>query len=156
MMHSSSSMPSIPGVRRDVVVAHSPANQAFRILHFAYVVAPVVAGLDKFTHLLVNWDNYLAPQVASRLPIAPHTFMQIAGAIEVVAGLIVALRPKIGGVIVGLWLLGIVGNLLMTGTYFDIALRDFGLALGAFALARLAAAHERGGLDVTYRSVARR
>lgn len=156
MMHPSNSLPSIPGVRRDVEVVHSPANQAYRILHFAFVVAPVVAGLDKFTHLLVNWDLYLAPQISRLSPIAPHTLMTIAGAIEIMAGLVVAIRPKIGATIVGFWLLGIVVNLLLTGSYYDIALRDFGLSLGAFALARLASAHERGGLDVSYRSVPRR
>lgn len=156
MMHPSSSLPSIPGVRRDVIAVHSPANQAFRVLHFAFVVAPVVAGLDKLTHLLVNWDNYLAPAIARLLPFSAHTFMLFAGGVEIVAGLLVALKPSVGGVVVGLWLLGIIGNLLLTGTYYDIALRDLGLALSAFALSRLAVAHERGGLDVTYRSVPRR
>jgi len=151
MQHSN----SIPGVHREVIVAHSPANQAFRILQFVFVVAPVMAGLDKLTHLLANWDLYLAPQIVERSPIAAHSLMLIVGVAEVTAGLIVALRPKIGGMIVCLWLLGVVFNLLLTRRYFDIALRDFGLALGAFALARLAAAHERGGLDITYHGVAR-
>jgi hypothetical protein len=154
MQRSNSLMP-IPGVRTDVVASHSPANQAYHLLHFAFVVAPIVAGLDKLTHVLVNWDLYLAPQIAQMLPIAPYKMMRIAGVLEVLVGLVVAIRPKIGGIIVGTWLLGIWVNLLLTQKYFDIALRDFFLALGAFALSRLAAAHERGGLHVHYQGVAR-
>ena len=118
--------------------AATPALQAYEILYVAFVVAPILAGADKFVYLLTNWSNYLAPQVARILPFRVDVFMMIVGAIEIVAGLIVAIRPKIGATIVGLWLIGIIVNLLMTGTYFDIALRDLGLCLGAFALARLA------------------
>jgi len=114
----------------------SPAYQAYQILHIAFVVAPMIAGLDKFTHFLVNWDQYLSPLVP-RFGLSAHTFMLGVGVIEVVAGLIVAVAPRIGGWIVGLWLFGIVLNLLTIPAYFDVALRDFGLALGAFALARL-------------------
>ncbi len=113
-----------------------PAYQAYQILHLAFVAAPVIAGLDKFLQLLVNWDKYLAPQVAALLPASAHAFMLAVGAIEVVAGLLVAFRPRIGAYVVSLWLLGIIVNLLLAG-YYDIALRDFGLALGALALARL-------------------
>jgi hypothetical protein len=115
----------------------SPSYQAYQILHIAFTVAPIVAGLDKFFDFLVNWDQYLSPLVPQLLHIAPHTFMLGVGAIEVVAGLLVAFAPMIGAWIVGLWLCGIIVNLLSIPAYFDVALRDLGLALGAFALARL-------------------
>jgi len=115
----------------------SPSYQAYQILHIAFTVAPIVAGLDKFFHFLVNWDMYLAPVVPRVLGISGHTFMLGVGVIEVIAGLVVAVAPRIGGWIVGLWLCGIIVNLLAVPAYFDVALRDLGLALGAFALARL-------------------
>jgi len=121
------------------VRTQSPAYQAFQILHLAFVVAPILAGADKFFHVLVNWDQYLAPAIARMLPVPGHTFMLAVGVIEIVAGLLVAFMPAIGGLVVGVWLCGIIVNLLMIPAYFDIALRDLGLALGAFALARLAA-----------------
>lgn len=117
----------------------TPSYQAYQILHAAFIVAPIIAGLDKFTHFLVNWDQYLSPIVTHTLPVSAHTFMLGVGVIEVVAGLIVAFAPEIGGAIVGLWLCGIILNLLSIPGYFDVALRDLGLALGAFALSRLAA-----------------
>src|SRR5262245_22723368 len=119
------------------VRAYSPSYQAYQILHIAYTVAPIVAGIDKFFHFLVNWDMYVAPIVPRTLGITAHSFMLGVGVIEVIAGLIVAIAPRIGGWIVGLWLCGIIVNLLLIPAHFDIALRDFGLALGAFALARL-------------------
>ncbi len=118
-------------------VDSGPILQAHRILRFGFTVAPVLAGLDKFFHTLVNWDQYLAPQVNNILGGRGHEFMFLAGVVEIIAGLGVALRPRIFSYIVGVWLLCIVVNLLLTGQYFDIALRDFGLALGAFALGRL-------------------
>jgi hypothetical protein len=120
----------------------SPSYQAYQILHVAFTVAPIAAGADKFLHLLTNWDKYLAPTVARLLPVPTHTFMLAVGVIEIVAGLLVAIAPRIGGYVVGAWLLGIIVNLLLLPGYFDIALRDFGLALGAFALARLAEDHQ--------------
>jgi len=115
-----------------------PAYQGYQILHFAFTVAPILAGLDKFFHLLVNWDMYLAPWIARLSPIGGHNLMLVIGVIEVIAGLLVAVKPKIGAPIVGVWLIGIIINLVSTGTYFDIALRDLGLSLGAWALWRLA------------------
>lgn len=115
----------------------SPAWQAYRILHWGFTAAPVIAGLDKFTRLLADWDKYLAPPIARMLPVSAHTFMMIVGVVEVVAGLLVAIRPKLGAYVVAAWLGGIIVNLLLSGSYFDIALRDFGLALGALALGRL-------------------
>jgi len=116
----------------------SPTYQAYQILHIAFTVAPLVAGADKFFHFLVNWDQYLSPMVSNTLHIAPHTFMLGVGVIEIVAGLIVAFMPTIGAWIVGVWLCGIILNLLSIPGYFDVALRDLGLALSAFAFARLA------------------
>jgi uncharacterized membrane protein YphA (DoxX/SURF4 family) len=115
----------------------SAAWQAFVVLRIAFTVAPILAGIDKFAHLLVNWDQYLAPAVARMLPVSAHTFMLAVGVIEIVAGLLVAFAPRIGAWIVAAWLLGIIVNLLMIPGYFDVALRDFGLMLGAVALARL-------------------
>jgi hypothetical protein len=122
---------------RVAVRTASPTYQAYQILHIAFTVAPIAAGLDKFVHFLVNWDQYLSPLVPRVTGISPHVFMQGVGVVEIVAGLIVAFAPRIGGWIVGLWLCGIVVNLLTIPAYFDIALRDVGLALGAFALARV-------------------
>jgi hypothetical protein len=120
----------------------SPVYQAYQILHFGFVVAPVIAGLDKFFDVLTNWDRYLAPAIARILPFSAHTFMMIVGAIEVVAGLLVLVKPKIAGYIVAAWLVGIIVNLLIAGAFYDIALRDLGLALAALALARLALVYD--------------
>jgi hypothetical protein len=110
--------------------------QAFQLLHITFVVAPIVMGVDKFFDRLVDWDKYLAPWVARSVP--ANDFMMAVGVVEIIAGLIVAFKPRIGAYIVGCWLLGIVINLLTYSGFYDIALRDFGLALGAFALGRLA------------------
>jgi uncharacterized membrane protein YphA (DoxX/SURF4 family) len=115
----------------------SPAYQAYRILHFGFVVAPIVAGLDKFLHLLVNWDQYLPGVVANISPIPAHTLMLGVGVIEIVAGIGVALKPRIFAYVVAAWLAVIIINLLLIPGYFDIALRDFGLLLAALALGRL-------------------
>jgi hypothetical protein len=119
------------------IVAAPPARQAYQILHFALTAAPIIAGVDKFLHILVNWDNYLAPWIANLSPISGHNLMLLVGVIEIVAGLIVALKPKIGAWIVFAWLWGIIINLLSYSGFYDIALRDFGLSLAALALARL-------------------
>jgi hypothetical protein len=115
----------------------SPSYQAYQILHIAFTVAPVIAGIDKFFHVLVDWDQYLSPMVSRTLGIPGHTFMLGVGVVEIIAGLLVAVAPRIGGWVVGFWLCGIILNLLSIPSYFDVALRDLGLALGAFALARL-------------------
>jgi len=118
-------------------IASSPALQAFRILQFGFTVAPILAGLDKFFHLLVNWDQYLPGVVAGISPLPSHTLMLVVGVIEIVAGIGVALRPRIFAYIVAAWLALIIINLLLIPGYFDVALRDFGLLLAALALARL-------------------
>src|SRR5207249_10735312 len=115
----------------------SPAYQAYWILHVGFTVAPILAGLDKFFHLLVNWDQYLPGVVASASPIQPHTLMLVVGVIEIVAGIGVWLKPRIFAYVVAAWLVVIIINLLLIPGYFDIALRDFGLLLAALALARL-------------------
>jgi len=119
------------------------SHQAFQILRLGFTVAPIIAGLDKFLQLLTNWDKYVAPAVPATLGIAPHTFMMFVGVIEIAAGLLVAVKPRFGGYLVSAWLVGIIVNLLLVGGYLDVALRDLGLAMGAFALARLAEADER-------------
>jgi hypothetical protein len=115
----------------------NPSYQAYQILHLGFTVAPVLAGIDKFFHVLCNWDQYLAPWVAGLSPIGGHDLMLTAGAIEAAAGILVAVRPRLGAPVVGVWLCLIIANLLSMGAYFDVALRDLGLALGAFALWRL-------------------
>jgi hypothetical protein len=119
------------------VVPARPAAQAYRILHLGFTVAPILAGLDKFTNLLANWEQYLAPSIAAMLPVSAGTFMAVVGVIEVVAGIGVFLRPRIFAYVVAAWLFGIILTLLVGGHYLDVALRDLGLALGALALARL-------------------
>jgi hypothetical protein len=114
-----------------------PADQAWQLLYAAFVIAPIVAGADKFFGLLVNWDQYLAPIFAQMSPVGGHGLMLVIGVVEVIAGLIVFWRPRIGGYLVAVWLWGIILNLLLIPAYFDIALRDFGLSLGALAFARL-------------------
>ena len=118
-------------------IGSSPAYQAYRILQFAFVVAPILAGLDKFFHLLVNWDQYLPTVVANISPLPAHTLMLIVGVIEIVAGIGVALKPRIFAYIVAAWLAVIIINLLLIPGYFDVALRDLGLLLGALALGAL-------------------
>lgn len=120
------------------VERNTPSHQAYQILHLGFTAAPILAGIDKFFHLLCNWDQYLAPWIAAISPIGGHSLMLVAGAIEAAAGILVAVRPRLGAPIVGLWLCLIIVNLLTMGGYFDVALRDLGLALGAFALWRLA------------------
>ena len=121
----------------------SPGYQAYQILHLGFTVAPILAGLDKFFNLLVNWEQYLPPFVNRLTGGHGHELMLAVGVIEIVAGLGVWFKPKIFAYVVSAWLLLIVVNLLMIPGYFDVALRDFGLSLGALALARLS--HEFDG-----------
>jgi hypothetical protein len=121
-----------------------PAYQAFWLLRIGFVAAPILFGLDKFAHVLVNWDKYLAPEFTDLFHTRAHTLMYAVGAIEIVAGLIVAARPRLGGYVVAAWLAGIIVNLLLIGDYYDIALRDFALLLAALTLARLAMAFPAG------------
>ncbi len=116
-----------------------PAYQAFMLLRTAFTLAPIVFGLDKFAGVLTDWEQYLAPQFNDVIPGTAHQAMLAVGVVEIVAGLLVAARPRIGGYVVGAWLAGIIVNLLLVQDFYDVALRDFGLLVAALALARLAA-----------------
>src|SRR5512144_1342379 len=111
--------------------------QAFAILWIGFSVAPILFGLDKFFDVLVDWPKYLAPWVNDIAPGNASDFMHFVGAVEIVAGLAVALKPRYGAYLVAAWLGGIIVNLLSYSGYYDVALRDFGLFLGALALGRL-------------------
>ena len=117
---------------------NDPVYQAFWLLRIGFTVAPIAFGLDKFFHILVNWDRYLAPVIVRHLPWTAHQTMFAVGAIEIVAGLVVLIRPRLGGYVVAAWLAGIIVNLLLIPGFYDVALRDFGLLLAALTLARLA------------------
>ncbi len=124
--------------RRHGGVPRPGASQAFSFLYFAYIVVPVTAGVDKYFHYLVDWNIYVSPAYASLVGGNVPRLMDGVGVAEILAGVIVALRPRLGGWIVAAWLWGIIINLLLIPGYFDIALRDFGLSLGALAMASLA------------------
>ena len=129
-------LPAREAVRSD------PAAQAYLIMRIAFTVAPILFGLDKFANVLTDdWTRYLSSEFNSLLPGSAATGMHLVGVVEIVAGLIVAIRPREGALIVAAWLAGIILNLLLVGGYGDIALRDFGLMLGALALSRLAKAY---------------
>lgn len=115
----------------------NPTYQAFQILRIGFTVAPILAGLDKFLHLLVDWDKYLPPLANNLVGGYGHQLMMVVGVIEIVAGIGVFLKPRLFAYVVAAWLVLIIVNLLMIPGYFDVALRDLGLALGALALARL-------------------
>ncbi|MFA5038308.1 MAG: hypothetical protein WC732_01360 [Candidatus Omnitrophota bacterium] len=107
------------------------------ILRIGFTVAPIAAGLDKFFGIMTDWEKYLSPAFSRLLPVDSIMYMRLVGVAEIIAGIIVAVKPRIGGIIVSAWLLLIVVNLLLMPDYYDIALRDFGLSLGALALAFL-------------------
>ena len=119
------------------------ARQAFLLLRTVFTVAPVLFGLDKFFGVLTDWGQYLAPQIDGLIPGTAAQHMINLGVVEILAGLLVAVLPRIGGYVVAAWLAGIIVNLLLLGDFHDVALRDLGLLLGALALARLAKAHHR-------------
>jgi hypothetical protein len=116
----------------------SGADRAFLLLRTVFTIAPIAFGLDKFAELLTDWEQYLAPWVDDLVPGTAHEAMLAVGVIEVVAGITVALAPRFGALLVAGWLGGIILNLVTMGEYYDIALRDFGLLVGALALAVLA------------------
>jgi hypothetical protein len=131
-------LPSFNVLRRD------PAAQAFMLLRIAFTVAPILFGLDKFAEVMIdNWPKYLATEFNDLIPGSAQDAMYIVGAVEIVAGLVVAVSPRFGGFLVAGWLGGIIVSLLLVGGYADIALRDFGLLLAALTLARLASAYPR-------------
>jgi hypothetical protein len=129
-------IPTSNALRRD------PAAQAFMLLRIAFTVAPILFGLDKFAEVMIdNWPKYLATEFNDLIPGSVQDAMYIVGAVEILAGLVVAVTPRFGGLLVAGWLGGIIISLLLVGGYADIALRDFGLLLGALTLARLASAY---------------
>jgi hypothetical protein len=128
-------LPNLNVLRRD------PAAQAFTLLRIGFTVAPILFGLDKFAEVMIdNWPKYLATEFNDIIPGSAQDAMYIVGAVEIVAGLVVAFAPRFGGLLVAGWLGGIIVSLLLVGGYADIALRDFGLLLAALTLARLASA----------------
>jgi hypothetical protein len=141
-------MSSIAAVLRPVpipkpnVLRSDPAAQAFMLLRIAFTVAPILFGLDKFAEVLTDdWTRYLAPEFNDIIPGSAQDAMYLVGVIEVIAGLVVLVMPRFGGLLVAAWLAGIILSLLLVGGYGDIALRDFGLLLGALTLSRLASAN---------------
>jgi uncharacterized membrane protein YphA (DoxX/SURF4 family) len=127
-------------------VKRDPAYQSFSLLRLGFTVLPIVMGADKFANVLVNWERYLAPWIRHASPLSATHTMHIVGVIEIVAGVAVALKPRYAAYIVAAWLAGIVVNLLSYSGYYDVALRDFGLMLGALTLARLASRYDPPGL----------
>jgi hypothetical protein len=127
------------GVRADW---RDPRYQAFALMRLAFTVAPIAFGLDKFFNVLVDWPTYLAPWINDIAPGSGQEFMYFVGATEILAGVIVALKPRYGAYVVAAWLAGIIVNLLTFSGYYDIALRDFGLMLAALTLARLASVYD--------------
>jgi hypothetical protein len=124
------------------VLRSDPAAQAFLLLRIAFTVAPILFGLDKFAEVMISdWPKYLAPEFNDLIPGSASDAMHIVGVVEIAAGLVVAVTPRFGGLLVAAWLGGIIVSLLLVGGYADIALRDFGLLLGALTLSRLASAY---------------
>jgi hypothetical protein len=123
------------------LLRRDPVAQAFMLLRIAFTVAPILFGLDKFAEVMISdWPKYLAPEFNDLIPGSAGDAMHIVGIVEIAAGLVVAVSPRFGGYLVAAWLGGIIVSLLLVGGYADIALRDFGLLLGALTLARLATA----------------
>src|SRR5437763_16703932 len=120
-----------------------PRYQAYALMRLTFTVAPIAFGVDKYFNVLVHWPNYLAPWINNIAPGSGQDFMYFVGAVEILAGLVVAIKPRYGAYLVAGWLAGIVINLLSYSGFYDIALRDFGLMLSALTLARLAAVYDR-------------
>jgi hypothetical protein len=119
-----------------------PAYHSYMLLHAGYAAAPILFGVDKFFNVMVNWEKYLAPWIHDLSPLSAAATMRVVGAIEIAAGVAVAIKPRYGAYLVAGWLGGIIVNLLTYSGYYDIALRDFGLMLGALTLARLASKYD--------------
>lgn len=127
-----------------------PAYQAFVIMRVAFTVAPILFGLDKFLNVMVDWEQYLAPWINDIIPGSAATAMHLVGVVEIVAGVFVFLKPRYGAYVVAAWLAGIILDLLTYSGYYDVALRDFGLLLGALTLARLASVYDPPGAEVRF------
>lgn len=127
--------PTVPAAARR---QDTSTHQAFLLLRTIFTVAPILFGIDKFTNILTDWTHYLAPLATDIIPVSPTVFMYGVGVVEVIAGIVVALRPRLGSLVIVAWLAGIIVNLLLLPGFFDVGLRDFGLLIGALALNRLA------------------
>ena len=138
MLHAMTTLDRSQAVSRPARLRRDGAHDAFLLLRTVFTVAPIVFGLDKFAQVLTDWEQYLAPWIDDLVPGDAHTAMLLVGVVEVAAGVLVALAPRWGGYVVALWLAGIIVDLVTLGDYYDVALRDFGLLVGALALARLA------------------
>jgi uncharacterized membrane protein len=134
-----------PGPEVGGALAANPSRQAFLLLRTVFTVAPIVFGLDKFANALTDWPAYLAPLVNDIVPGTAQQAMYVVGVVEIIAGVVVALLPRYGALLVAAWLAGIIVNLLLIPGYYDIAVRDFGLLIAAVALSRLAVAHDGRG-----------
>jgi len=134
-----------PHAGRLQLLSADPSRQAFLLLRTVFTVAPIAFGLDKFANVLTDWPKYLAPWIDRIVPGTAQQAMYIVGVVEVLAGVLVAVAPRIGAWVVAAWLAGIILNLLTIPGFYDIALRDFGLFVGAVALGRLAVAHAPEG-----------
>ncbi|GAA5189686.1 DoxX family membrane protein [Arthrobacter gyeryongensis] len=145
MAATSIPVPADGGISRALHRARvEPAYAAFLTLLAGFVVLPIVFGLDKFTNLLTNWEGYLAPWLVALLPFSAHTAMLIVGVVEIVAGILIAIKPRYAAYVVAFWLAGIIINLLTYSGFYDVALRDFGLLVAALALAQLARTYDHG------------
>lgn len=118
--------------------ANHTLHTVYTTLRLTFGLVPIIAGLDKFTNLLTHWSDYLNSSIASILPVSAATFMMIVGVIEIIAGIIVLIKPSVGGYIVMIWLICIALNLITSGRYFDVAVRDLVMSIGAYSLARIA------------------
>jgi uncharacterized membrane protein YphA (DoxX/SURF4 family) len=134
---------AVPAAASHAAEHHDGRYQAYALLRLAFTVAPIAFGLDKFANVLVDWPQYLAPWIDDIAPGSGQDFMYFVGVTEIVAGLLVAIRPRFGAYVVAGWLAGIIVNLLTLSGYYDVALRDFGLLLGALALGRLASVYDQ-------------
>ena len=121
----------------ETATSNQVVRSVWMVLRITFGIIPIVAGLDKFTDLLVDWDMYLNPHVASILPFSAHVFMQIVGIIEILAGILVLAKPSVGGWVVMAWLVCIALTLIASGKYLDVAVRDLVMSIGAMSLARL-------------------
>lgn len=121
----------------EITTSNQIVRSVWMALRITLGIVPIVAGIDKFTDILVDWDKYLNPQIASMLPFSAHMFMQIVGVIEIIAGVLVLAKPSVGGWVVMAWLICIALQLIAMGKYLDVAVRDLVISIGAMSLARL-------------------
>jgi uncharacterized membrane protein YphA (DoxX/SURF4 family) len=140
-------LPSVGASTRERLKSDA-AYQAFWLLRIGFAAVPILMGLDKFFGVMVNWEIYLAPWINDIVPGNASDAMHIVGVVEIVAGLAVLAKPRYGAYLVAAWLAGIVVNLLSYSGYYDIALRDFALMVGALTLARLASKYDAPGLRI--------